>query len=446
MRWLNPAALAGLLLLAVPIFVHLFGRKVARQQRFPSLRLLDDARPTPATRRRPSDVLLLVLRCGVVGMGALALAQPLLPTAARTANEQRPVRFILVDTSASVRRVGGGSGLELARTRTRLLADSARNALIVETDYPGRNVAAGASWLERYSGLREIVVVSDFQVGSMHDAQAHSAPPGIGLRLERVAVSSSARTDVGAVSTEAGVRFDVHPDRTTATWLPVAVDSLTMPRILASADELENMRATIAAVHAVISVAPRGNQAVAMVFPDYPARDDLMRQVSIIDQPWQGDRLLALRRNRVLTSLARDTEIVADCNPPGVAVMHNDRGQAVATTITTRAAPAAELVVFSCVRAGSLPAAALMAAIVSAGDSVPSMLESEPAVVTEEVLRAWERPATLHAPRGTDETSPDGRWFWLVALALLLLEEWVRRRHPRGVQAANGERSRERVA
>jgi hypothetical protein len=183
-----------------------------------------------------------------------------------------------------------------------------------------------------------------------------------------------------------------------------------------------------------------------MVFPDYPARDDLMRQVSIIDQPWQGDRLLALRRNRVLTSLARDTEIVADCNPPGVAVMHNDRGQAVATTITTRAAPAAELVVFSCVRAGSLPAAALMAAIVSAGDSVPSMLESEPAVVTEEVLRAWERPATLHAPRGTDETSPDGRWFWLVALALLLLEEWVRRRHPRGVQAANGERSRERVA
>jgi hypothetical protein len=38
MTWINPLALFGLLALIVPILVHLFGRRVAKRQRFPSLR------------------------------------------------------------------------------------------------------------------------------------------------------------------------------------------------------------------------------------------------------------------------------------------------------------------------------------------------------------------------------------------------------------------------
>src|SRR5688572_21319460 len=103
MSWLNPAAFLGLFALAIPILVHLFGRRVARRQRFPSLRLLRDARPTPATRSRPSDVLLLVLRCLAIAGAVTALAQP--RWSATGARAQ--VRAILVDTSASMRRQTG---------------------------------------------------------------------------------------------------------------------------------------------------------------------------------------------------------------------------------------------------------------------------------------------------------------------------------------------------
>ena len=79
MRWLNPTALFGLLALAVPILVHLFGRRLARVQRFPTLRLLKDTLPTPTTRSRPSDLVLLLLRCAVIVAAVFGLAQPLWP-------------------------------------------------------------------------------------------------------------------------------------------------------------------------------------------------------------------------------------------------------------------------------------------------------------------------------------------------------------------------------
>ena len=76
MTWLNPIALVGLLAVAVQILVHLFGRRVAKRQRFPSLRLLHLASTTPVTRSQPSDLLLLLVRCAIVVAAALALAQP----------------------------------------------------------------------------------------------------------------------------------------------------------------------------------------------------------------------------------------------------------------------------------------------------------------------------------------------------------------------------------
>ena len=101
MSWLNPIAFVGLLALAVPILVHLFGRRVAKRQLFSSLRLLRDAKPTPATRSRPSDVLLLVLRCLTIAAAVAALAQPLWTGD----GERRAVaRVILIDSSTSMRR------------------------------------------------------------------------------------------------------------------------------------------------------------------------------------------------------------------------------------------------------------------------------------------------------------------------------------------------------
>ena len=128
MTWLNPAAFVGLIAIAIPILVHLFGRRIAKRQRFPSLRLLLDARATPATRSRPSDLLLLILRCAVILAAVLALAQPRWSSSERLRNSSVPIRLILVDTSASMHRLtsDGGIVLERARSLARQVLDSAR--------------------------------------------------------------------------------------------------------------------------------------------------------------------------------------------------------------------------------------------------------------------------------------------------------------------------------
>src|SRR5689334_13527661 len=117
MRWLNPAALFGLLAVAVPILVHLFGRRVARRQKFPTLRLLREVKPTPVTRSTPSDLLLLLLRCAVIVVAVLGLAQP---TFGVDRTDERHVRVIVVDTSASMSRLTSDS--VTARDRARALA------------------------------------------------------------------------------------------------------------------------------------------------------------------------------------------------------------------------------------------------------------------------------------------------------------------------------------
>src|SRR6185369_3408230 len=81
--WLNPWALIGLAGVALPVLIHLLARGHARRHRFPSLRFIDPSQLLPTRRTRVQDPLLLALRCGIVGLTALALAQPVLLTARR---------------------------------------------------------------------------------------------------------------------------------------------------------------------------------------------------------------------------------------------------------------------------------------------------------------------------------------------------------------------------
>ena len=248
MSWLNPTAFLGLVALAVPILVHLFGRRVARRQRFPSLRLLRDAKPTPATRSRPSDVLLLVLRCLAIAAAVAALAQPRWSATGARA----PVRAILVDTSASMLRLTseGTTALQQARSIAQAMIDSASEALLVESERPASSIAAAGSWLARRAGMRELVVISDFQSGSINDGHFATLAPGIGIRFVRVSA-------VGAVATSDtvdGVRIEAGADRTSATWISSGIDSTTVT-VLAADQDREAVRASVAAVR---SVAPRG--------------------------------------------------------------------------------------------------------------------------------------------------------------------------------------------
>ncbi|HEV8218511.1 MAG TPA: BatA domain-containing protein, partial [Gemmatimonadaceae bacterium] len=106
MIWLNAWALIGLAGVALPVAIHLLARGHARTRRFPSLRFIDPSQLLPTRRTRIQDPLLLALRCAIVALAALALAQPLLVTAKRKQAVERGIaRVIVVDTSVSMRRL-----------------------------------------------------------------------------------------------------------------------------------------------------------------------------------------------------------------------------------------------------------------------------------------------------------------------------------------------------
>ena len=100
--WLNPAAFAGLALLAGPVLVHLLLRHRAERVLFPSLRFVRPSRTAAVRLRLPSDLALLLLRMAIV---AVAVAAARATAAARAvrgcARGMREWRGPLSSTSAT---------------------------------------------------------------------------------------------------------------------------------------------------------------------------------------------------------------------------------------------------------------------------------------------------------------------------------------------------------
>lgn len=438
MTWLNPAAFIGLLALAIPILVHLFGRRIARRQRFPSLRLLLDARATPATRSRPSDLLLLIVRCGIVLAAVMALTQPRWSSPERRRNASVPIRMILVDTSASMHRLTseGGAALDRARVLARDVLDSAREGMVVETAHPGANIAGAVSWLGARSGLRELLIVSDFQVGALSDGNLASLPDGIGLGLRRIAVAP----DAGPATIDSGyVSVEMQDTMTRASWRDGRADSVPRFTVLTSPRDSGAARAMLEAVRALAPGIPASNRSVTITFPGSPQTTEPSGPFRSV---WQGDLVLALQRNQLLGEAAREAGIVRACEAPGAVVARTRGGRVVATVAVAERG----VVIHSCADVGSLAGTALLAAVAGAMTPRPALEEWEPNVVPDDALRTWERPPTAFAPRGREETSPDGRWFWLVAITLLLLEQVVRRGTIATSSSTDDKVNRERAA
>jgi len=444
MRWLSPTALFGLLALAVPILVHIFGRRLARRQRFPTLRLLKDTLPRPTTRSRPSDLVLLLLRCAVIVAAVLGLAQPIWSTASRSRSAQQPARAIVVDTSASMQRLTSGdtTAVDQARSLARRMLDSARSSLLIETDDPGQQLAGAASWLQSRAGARELVVVSDFQRGAVEEGQLAAVPRGIGVRFTRVAAAGApAVMDDRSV---VALRVSAQLDGTSATWIEPAVDTRWPFAVLAAKRDSDAVHAASNAAR-VVHVSSDSTRDVAVVFPSYETRQGLVAGAGSLDAPWQGDLLHRLTHDSLLRAVSTSARVLGPCPVIGAPIARNVSGEVVATIARAGAGADHEVLVFACVEPGTLAASAILASVATAVDPAPDFGELEPAFVPDEELRRWERPATEIAPPSPDDSS-DGRWFWLTAIALLLIEELVRRSPRVRQRRAVTEVSRERVA
>jgi hypothetical protein len=103
---LTPLYLIGLAGLSVPILLHLIRRTPRGRQVFSSLMFLTPSPPTITRRSRLDQILLLLMRLGVLALLAFAFARPFLRESSLLSISDLPRRRIalVVDTSASMRR------------------------------------------------------------------------------------------------------------------------------------------------------------------------------------------------------------------------------------------------------------------------------------------------------------------------------------------------------
>ena len=105
MNLLAPLFALGALAILGPIIFHLIRRTTREQTPFSTLMFLQPSPPRVTKRSRIDNLWLLLLRCLVIGLLALAFARPFLPRATPApppGSGQRTV--LLLDTSASMRR------------------------------------------------------------------------------------------------------------------------------------------------------------------------------------------------------------------------------------------------------------------------------------------------------------------------------------------------------
>ena len=105
LSWINPLYLAGVLLLAVPVLIHLVQKRHRQGARFPSLLFLQQIPRRERQRREIRHWLLLLLRCLLLVLLVLAFARPFIDTAGGPGGfaPEREDSIIVLDRSYSMR-------------------------------------------------------------------------------------------------------------------------------------------------------------------------------------------------------------------------------------------------------------------------------------------------------------------------------------------------------
>ena len=233
MSFLTPLYLLGALGLAIPIILHLLHDRPKNKQQFGSLMFLDKTKPPVDRKRRPTHLLLLLLRCLALLLLVFVFARPFttVDDPADAARRDRQWVTVLLDRSASMQR-GDLWQQAKAKVQTALgqLGPGDRFTLIAYDDSTA-SLAEVKSWLgnaseaevntqlerlakpgfggsnlgqalvfvgeaiqeaepeadEQPLARREIIVISDLQKGSRLDAvQGYEWPTGIRMTLEQI--------------------------------------------------------------------------------------------------------------------------------------------------------------------------------------------------------------------------------------------------------------------
>jgi len=398
--WAVPAAFAGLALLAGPILVHMLLRRKARRVVFPTTRFFEVTRAAAVRFQRPSDIGLLILRCGIVVAAVLAAAQPTLLGAWRTARwDKRIARAVVVDTSRSVT-----SAQDAARLADQELAvfSSAKFESAELRDAMRR----ASDWLERTPpARRELVIVSDFQRGALDRDALDALPAAVGVRFIRAGTlppQQDMRLPViagwrGGTWQGAGI---VRADATEATWTRQNGPAVTWLTTRQPGEDVEAAARAVAGAASFGVAAGPDRHRVVVAFAGAPA----VAGEQPVTTDWMVRSELALRRSGWLRQSGAE---IRTAEQGGALIVHASVGA------SDPMAPAVVRAVMLAVRPTSI-----------------ADPETEVATIPDAELARWRREpgpvgnAVVLSPDG----ATDARWLWATALIMLGAETWIRRR------------------
>ena len=455
MTWQNPWAFIGLLALAVPVIIHLLGRRSARIRKFPTLRFVGTSRMMATRWTTPSDLALLAMRAGILAAAVAALARPAWVTDRGNETARSVARAIIVDTSESMRRsvpAGGGGqrAVDAARAEAQRMASDARSSAFIHTVAPAEALAGAAGWLATQRGRREIVVISDFQIGTIDEVDLRAVPPGIGLELVRLEVAGetaplTAPTRQDSAAITANIVTDSASTRVEWTLDDSAAGPI-LDGIVTFASDGELARANAArraAMLATATVAADGPHPIMVMHREYAGRAEILRVTTPPTAPWHGDVIARLRADPMLAAAAStvtDADVAASvdsvpgpprADSPIIVLARAPSGRPVAFAGGVNHRGVDHLLLFSDTDAGSLTSAALIAATLRATARPIRVEELDPGTVSEQTLATWRRPAATDASHGVQSDASDGRWLWVLVLVLLGVETWMRRERHR---------------
>lgn len=115
MFFASPWYLLGALGAAIPVLIHLFGRRRARNVQFPSLMLIKAAQRERTSFVRLRQVWLMILRALAILLLSFGLARPTVSWIATASDPETQTVFLLDDSLSMRSRVAGRSAFELAR-------------------------------------------------------------------------------------------------------------------------------------------------------------------------------------------------------------------------------------------------------------------------------------------------------------------------------------------
>jgi Aerotolerance regulator N-terminal len=427
MIWLNPAAWLAIAAVAAPILIHLLIQRRAERLLFPTLRFLQPTRLASVRRHLLEDAPLLAIRVSLLAAAIAALAGPLLMTVARReAWDRRTVRAIVA-----------GAAIEGDRDRA-----AGSPAPYLEQTFASASIADGVRratlWLQQAPpARREIVIASAFPIGSITQADIDAIPANIGIRFERTGTLPTKRTVAAGRLLTAGGAVDrevtLERDRTSISET-LSSEALSWPiDVVSSPADRTTIEAAIAAVRSQrVWALPADRRARLVLTPTTNAGAVSPKPIGegavAISTPWIADAVATITVDRDLSgAAARVTTGLSEKRftaVPWQALAFATDGRPLAAA----AGSTSGLLVVSAAPAADVATPVLLRAMANAIAAVPDLRSAEVMQIADAVRQGWSRPAApVSSPRIDTIDHDDRGWVWLMVLALLALEMWVRR-------------------